>query len=191
MEQPGINVLAHRGQHDAEKPTVPTSSFGVEQVKVILFAFDGAFGTRAGIAVTLPEVRVSGDEGVEAVVLFGVGIDDPTVGRAGAAVIEKGAVSERIAFPGGSQRAAPLDAHAVRAEAPAEHRFISGTEGSSIFKTQGAGIFEVVFVAFIEGDNQSHVPLFSGQAIESQGIVGFIERSGLEGQAAELACPVE
>jgi hypothetical protein len=52
----------------------------LEEVEVVLFAFDGAFGTGASIPVTLPEVTVSGDESMEAVVVLGIGIDDPTVG---------------------------------------------------------------------------------------------------------------
>jgi hypothetical protein len=80
MDQPGIDVLAHGSQHEAEEPAVTASGAGLEQAEVILFAFDGALGTGAGILVALPEVTIPGDEGMESVVLLGIGVDDPPVG---------------------------------------------------------------------------------------------------------------
>jgi hypothetical protein len=50
-------------------------------MEVVLFAFDGAFGTGAGVFVEVPEVATSGDEGVEAIVHLGVGVDDAAIGR--------------------------------------------------------------------------------------------------------------
>lgn len=73
-------MLSHGRQNDPEEPTVSASGLGLEQVKIVLFTFDRAFSTGAGIAVTLPEIAVSGDQGMEAVVVLGIGIDDPTVG---------------------------------------------------------------------------------------------------------------
>ena len=60
MDEPGINVLAHSSQHEAEEPAVTASSARLEQVKVVLLAFDGALGTRADYdpwsAITRPAI---------------------------------------------------------------------------------------------------------------------------------------
>ena len=80
IDAPGINVLAHRGEHGAEKPTVSASGTGLKEHKVVLFAFDGAFGAGARIFVTLPERTVPGDEGMQAIVLLGVSVDDAAIG---------------------------------------------------------------------------------------------------------------
>ena len=80
MNEPGVDVLAHCGQDDTKEPAVATSSARLKQKKVILFAFDRAFGARACILVYLPEGAVSGDESVQAIVLLGIGIDDAAVG---------------------------------------------------------------------------------------------------------------
>ena len=79
VDQPGIDVLAHRGQHEPEKPAVPASGAGLEEEEVILLAFDRAFGAGAGVLMTLPKVAVPGDEGMESEVLFGIGVDDSAV----------------------------------------------------------------------------------------------------------------
>ena len=73
-------MLAHSSQHDAEEPTVTTSGACLEEEEVVLFAFDRAFGAGAHILVTLPEVAFSGDEGMQSIVLLGIGVDDPTIG---------------------------------------------------------------------------------------------------------------
>ena len=80
VDQPSVNVLAHSSQHQAEEPSVTASSASMEKVKVILLALDGAFGAGAGILVTLPEVAISGDDGMETVVFLGIGVDDTTIG---------------------------------------------------------------------------------------------------------------
>ena len=49
MDAPSINVLTHSGEHKAEKPTVPASGASLQEHKVVLFAFDRAFGTGASI----------------------------------------------------------------------------------------------------------------------------------------------
>ncbi len=79
VDQPSINVLTHSGQDQAEEPTIAASGLGLEQVAVIFLALDGAFGARASIEVALPEDTIPGNEGVEAVVFFGVGINDPAI----------------------------------------------------------------------------------------------------------------
>jgi len=80
MDKLGIDVLAHSGQEDTKEPAVAASGACLEKQKVILFAFDRAFGARACILVYLPESAVSGDEGVQAIVLLGISIDDTAVG---------------------------------------------------------------------------------------------------------------
>ena len=80
MDEPGIDVLAHGSQHDAEEPTVTASSARLEEEEVVLFALDRAFGAGTHILVTLPEIAFSGDEGMQSIVLLGIGIDDPTIG---------------------------------------------------------------------------------------------------------------
>jgi hypothetical protein len=64
MDKPGVNVLAHGGQHDAEEPSVTAHGARLEEIEVILFPLDGTLGTGTGIFVALPEGAISGDEGV-------------------------------------------------------------------------------------------------------------------------------
>ena len=79
VREPGINVLTASGQDQAKEPTLPTSGFGLKQEVVILLAFDGAFGTGTSVAMGLEEVTVSGDKGMETIVLFGIGVNDATI----------------------------------------------------------------------------------------------------------------
>ena len=55
VESPGVEVLTHGGQHHVKEPTWTARQAGVVEAEVELFAFDGAFGTRASIRVELPE----------------------------------------------------------------------------------------------------------------------------------------
>ena len=80
MDEPGVDVLAHGGQHEPEEPAITTSGAGLEQVEVILLPLDRAFSAGAGILMALPKVTIPGYEGMEAVVLLEVGIDDPAIG---------------------------------------------------------------------------------------------------------------
>ena len=73
-------MLAHGGQHHPEEPAVTAGSARLEQVEVILLPLDGALSAGAGILVALPRVAIPGDEGMESVILLGIGIDDPAVG---------------------------------------------------------------------------------------------------------------
>ena len=70
MVPPGINVLTTGGQDHPEEPAVATSGSGLQEMKIVLLAFDGAFGTRASSTVTLPQIRASGNERMKAVVLW-------------------------------------------------------------------------------------------------------------------------
>ena len=79
--QPSIDVLAHSGQDQAKKPAVPAGGFGLQEMEIILFAFDRAFGTRASVEVELEEIALSGNKGVQAIVFLGVGVDDPAIVR--------------------------------------------------------------------------------------------------------------
>jgi hypothetical protein len=54
-------VLTHGGEHGAEEPAVAASGAGLAEMEIVLLAFDGAFGTGAGIFVEVPEVTISGD----------------------------------------------------------------------------------------------------------------------------------
>ena len=76
---PSVNMLATGGQDNPEEPTIAAGGLSLKELEVIFFAFDGTFGTRPGILMTLPEDRVSGDERMEAVVFFGIGVDDATI----------------------------------------------------------------------------------------------------------------
>ena len=80
IDEPGIDVLAHSSQHDAEEPSVTAGGTRLEEREVVLFALDGTFGAGACILVGLPERAISGDEGVQAVVLVGIGVDDAAIG---------------------------------------------------------------------------------------------------------------
>ncbi len=80
MDEPGVDVLAHSGQDDAKEPAVTASGARLEEEEVVLLALDRAFGTRACILVALPVCASSGDEGMQAIVLLGIGVDDTTIG---------------------------------------------------------------------------------------------------------------
>ena len=80
MSKPSANVLAHGSEDDTEEPAVAASGAGFEEMEIVLLTLDGAFGTGAGVFVKVPEVAISGNQGVEAIVLLGVGVDDAAVG---------------------------------------------------------------------------------------------------------------
>ncbi len=100
VSDPGVDVLAHCGEHHAEEPAVAAGGVRLQEVEVVLLAFDRAFGAGAGVLMALPEVAVSGDQGMEAIVLLGVGVDDATVGGIGATVGEVRARGEGRGFLG-------------------------------------------------------------------------------------------
>ena len=79
MKGPGINVLTASGQDQAKEPALPTSGLGLKQEEVILFTFDGAFGTGTSITMALEKVTVSRDEGMKAVILSGIGVNDAAI----------------------------------------------------------------------------------------------------------------
>ena len=80
VDQPGIDVLAQSSQYKPEEPAVTASGAGLEKQKVVLFALDRAFGAGAGIEVCLPEVAFSRNEGVQPIVLLGIGVDHAAIG---------------------------------------------------------------------------------------------------------------
>ena len=94
-------MLTHSGQDQAKEPAFSASGLGQQEVKVVLFAFDRAFGTRAGITVALPEVTISGDQGMKPIVLLGIGVNDPSVRGSGTAVGKKRAVGQGWRLFGG------------------------------------------------------------------------------------------
>ena len=163
----------------------------MEESEVTLLALDGAFSTRAGILVRVPKVAISGDEGVQAIVLLWVGVDDAAIRRIGAAVGKKSTRGKRRGFPGSSQRTAPLDAQAIIAEASLFHGETSGTDGDMLFESQRASILQVTLVALIEGDDEGHTPTGSGQTEIANGIVGSIQGSSLDRESKGLPRVVE
>ena len=80
VDQPSIDMLTHSGQHDPEKPPIPTGGADLEQAEVVLLALDGTLGTGAALSVEVPKVGIPGDEGVQAVVALGIGVDNAAVG---------------------------------------------------------------------------------------------------------------
>ena len=183
MSEPSINVLTASGQDQAKEPALPTSGLGLKQEKVILFTFDGAFGTGAGVFVEVPEVAISGDESVAAIVLLGIGVEDAAIGRVRTVLCEVRTRGDVRGFLGGGQGAAPFEAQAVGAEAPALHGQASLADGDASFEPQGTGVAQVVLVALVEGYDEGHMPALSSQAKEPQRIVGRIQGSGLEEEA--------
>ena len=184
-------MLTHSSQHQAKEPPVTASGAGLQESEVTLLALDGALSTRAGVLMRLPKVTISRDEGVQAIVLLRVGVDDAAIRRIGAAVGKKGTRGKRRGFPGSSQRTAPLDAQAIIAEASLFHRETSGTDRDVFFKSQGASISQVALVALIEGDDEGHTPTGSGQTEVANGIVGSIQGSSLDRESKGLPGVVE
>jgi len=134
-EEPGIDMLAHGGESKAEEPAVTARGTSLEQVKVVLFAFDRAFGTGAGVGVKLPKVTLSRDASVQAVILLGIGVDDSTIGRARATVAKKWTSGNLWGFGGSGQGASPLDTQAVIAEASLFHSQARGTDGNAVLQS--------------------------------------------------------
>ena len=79
VNQPSDDVLAHSGEHHAEEPAVAASGASLEQGTVELLALDGTLGTGTTLCVTLPEIAVPGDQGMQAIVLLRIGIDDAAI----------------------------------------------------------------------------------------------------------------
>ena len=55
VRRPGVEVLAHGGEHDAKEPALTARDASVVEAEVELLAFDGTFGTRATVGVEFPE----------------------------------------------------------------------------------------------------------------------------------------
>jgi hypothetical protein len=184
-------VLTHSREHDAEEPAVAASGVSLKEMEIVLLAFDGAFGTGAGVFVEVPEVAVSGDERVEAIVLLGVGVDDAAVGRARTVRGEVRTGGEVWSLLGSGQGAAPFEAQAVGTEAPMLHGQANLADGDTFFQPQGTGVAQVILVALVERNDEGHVPALSGQTKETQGIVGRIQRSGLGAEAEDFPGAIE
>jgi hypothetical protein len=163
----------------------------LQESEVILLALDGAFSTRACVLVSLPQVTVSWDERVKAIVLLWIGVDDAPIGRIGTIVGKVGARGKRRGFLGSGQGATPLNAQAIIAEARSFHWETGDAYGDIIFETQRASISQVVLVAFIERDDEGHTPTSSSQTEVPEGIVSSIQGSGPDGESKGLASVVE
>ena len=48
-------------------------------MEVTLFALDGTLGARTSIHMALPKVTIPGDEGMQAIILLGIGVNDAAV----------------------------------------------------------------------------------------------------------------
>ena len=92
---------------------------------------------------------------------------------------------------GHGKRAAPLDAQAVGTEAATLHRQASGADGDAVVEAQRASVAQVTFIAFVERDDESHMPALRGQAEKADGIVGRVEGSGLDRQVEEVTTAIE
>jgi hypothetical protein len=64
-------------------------------------------------------------------------------------------------------------------------------DGNTAFETQRASVLEVVLIAFVERDDECHLPADGDQTKETNGIVGCVQRGGLDRQAEEFAAAVE
>jgi hypothetical protein len=73
-------MLTHSGEHHAEEPTITASGARLEQTTVVLLALDGTLGTGTTLGVTLPEITIPGDKGVQAIVLLRIGVDNAAIG---------------------------------------------------------------------------------------------------------------
>jgi hypothetical protein len=62
----------------------------LQETEVILLALDGALSTRSCVFVRLPQVAISRNECVQAIVLLRIGVDDAAIGRIGAAIGKMG-----------------------------------------------------------------------------------------------------
>lgn len=163
----------------------------MQESEVILLALDGAFSTRACVLMRLPQVAVSWDERVKAIVLRWISVDDAPVGRMGTIVGKVRARGKWRGFLGSGQGATPLDTQAIIAEASTFHWKTSGTYGDIIFETQRASISQVVLVAFIERDDEGHTPTSSSQTEVPDGIVSSIQGDSLDRKSEGLASVVE
>ena len=162
VSHPSTDMLTHRGEHDTEEPAVAASGAGLAEMEVVFLAFDRSFSARAGIFVKIPEQATSGDRRVKAIVLLGVGVDDATIGRVGAVLGKVRTRGQVRCLLGSSQGATPLEAHAVVAKAAGMHRPSSLADWDALFKPQGAGVAQVIFVALVERDNERHMPALDG-----------------------------
>ena len=180
MGEPSINVLTAGGQSETEEPAVAARGASQKQVEVVLFAFDGTFSTGASVSVKLPKDTVSRDGGVQAIIVFGIGIDDAAIGR-GRAVVGKVWTGVQVRrFFGGGEGATPFDAQAVVAEASEFHGAVGDTDGDALLESQRAGVVQMALVTLVEWNDQRHVPALGSQAEIADDIVGRIQRGSLE-----------
>ena len=185
MARPGIEMLAHGGQHHAEEPPLAAGQAGVVETEVEFLALDGAFGTRASVGVELPEGRTAPQGREQAVVVGRVGIDRAAIGRIGTVVREVGTGVQRTTF--GRQRAAPLQAQALGIEAMIGHGLFRQADGDTLVReAQGWGELEMAGVALVERDDRVELPLFGTQTIQGERVMGFIQRGGGDAKTEEI-----
>jgi hypothetical protein len=187
VEVPGINMLTHSGEDNAKEPAVAARGAGLGEMAIVFLAFDGAFGTRTGVIVELPEGGISRDKSMPAIVTLGIGIDDAAVGGVRTAIGEERTGGQGGSFLGGSQGTTPLDTTAVGTKACAFHGAVGEAEGNALDQTEGAGIGKVVLVAGINGDDEGRVPALGGEMIEAPSVMSGIQGGDTEGKAAGFA----
>jgi len=67
------------------------------------------------------------------------------------------------------------------------HRLFRWADGNAVFgQAEWRGELEVVGVAFIERNNGIEMPVLCAEAIEGEGIVGFVQGCGGDAQAEEV-----
>ena len=71
------------------------------------------------------------------------------------------------------------------------YRFSGGTDGHTVVETQRASVAQVTFVAFIDGNDERHMPALGSQTEQADGIVGSIKGSGEDGQAKKIPTTLE
>ena len=141
--------------------------------------------------MALPEVTLSGNASVQAIVALGVGVDDSTIGRARATIAKKW-TSGDLWSPGRSrQGASPLDAQTVIAEAGMFHGHASRTDRNAIIETQRAGKLKMALVTLVEWYDEGHVPALGGETKIANGIMSGIQGSGLDRQAEDFFASIE
>jgi hypothetical protein len=148
-------------------------------MKVKFLAFDRTLGTGTTVFVELPQSTIPGDEGMQAEVVLGIGVNDAAIGRIRAKLSKVRARRELGRLFGSGQRTAPLDAQAVRAKAPTAHRQIGQADRDALFEPQGASVLQTVLVTLIERDDQGYLPTASSNTEETQSVISGVQRSGL------------
>jgi len=180
-------MLTNRCQHHAQEPTFAARRMGAVEEKVILLALVGTFHATMMVIVELPLSTVSGNGCEEPIVVLGMGVDDASVVRWGTGLDTRTRFLT-LRLLATLERTPPLEALAIRAIAPVDHRASVWAEGRACGgQRDGRGVSGMSRIALIEWDDQRSVPQFGAQAIHAEGIAGFVETGDLNGKAQQVA----